>query len=101
MCPTHRIWLEATTMLGLGTPELIALAPLAVLAGLIVGAVAVAVKAATSRPIPKECPRCRVPVMPRGRGCLFYGLAIGFFPVGLLLFLIPKVYVCDRCGYQV
>ena len=48
-----------------------------------------------------SCPQCGAHAESLGRGCLVLGLAILFFPFGLLLLLFVKpMYKCTYCGFK-
>ena len=46
------------------------------------------------------CPHCgfKGTGWTKERGCLVWFLAIFFFPIGLLLLLLPGAYVCPTCN---
>jgi hypothetical protein len=45
-----------------------------------------------------RCQSCDGELKAEPRSCWFIGCAILFFPLGLLLFFLPNVYVCQKCG---
>ena len=49
----------------------------------------------------RECQKCKVPAEEKERGCLFLLCVVLFFPLGLLLLLVPKRQVCPKCEFEV
>jgi len=59
-----------------------------------------------------KCPQCDHDMfinrkkVDQPRGCLIWGIAILFFPIGLLAFLVPprqkdvRVRTCKNCGFE-
>lgn len=47
----------------------------------------------------ETCPKCHHGTAESQRGCLFWLCVFMFFPLGLLLFLIPEEHRCSRCGW--
>jgi rubredoxin len=52
-----------------------------------------------TRLVETTCPECNGIVWSTERGCLFWFIAIGFFPLGLLIFLQQRKWKCVECDY--
>lgn len=58
-----------------------------------------AAAAGASLPGRVTCPNCGQSEWTSDRGCIFWGLVVLFFPIGLLLMLIVPTWTCTTCRY--